>query len=88
MFARIGLTLNEIRDILNLRQNGKQPCEHVMTLLDEKLAGVDLQLHALTEFREELLTLQREARQTRQTKACVCGIIERHKLPLLTTNPR
>lgn len=23
----IGLTLNEIRDILNLRQNGKQPCE-------------------------------------------------------------
>jgi len=42
----IGLTLDEIREILTLRDRGESPCEHVLALLDRKLAKVDQQLRA------------------------------------------
>lgn len=74
----VGLTLEEIGKILALRRNGAQPCEHVLGLLDNKLTAVEEQLRTLSDFREELLTLREEARKTRHSDACVCGIIEQH----------
>jgi DNA-binding transcriptional MerR regulator len=74
----VGLTLEEIGQILALRHNGAQPCEHVLGLLDHKLEAVEEQLRTLSDFRAELLTLREEARQTQHTDACVCGIIEQH----------
>lgn len=75
----IGLTLGEIREILALRHDNRRPCAHVLELLDRKLADVDQQLAALSEFRRELLTLQAEAAETMTAEAGVCGIIERHE---------
>ena len=40
----IGFTLREIGEILTLRDGGAEPCPHVGTLLDRKLAAVDAQL--------------------------------------------
>jgi DNA-binding transcriptional MerR regulator len=74
----VGLTLEEIGQILALRRTGAPPCEHVVGLLDHKLRTVEEQLRTLSDFRTELLTLREEARQTRHTDACVCGIIEQH----------
>ncbi len=74
----VGLTLEEIGQILALRRTGAPPCEHVVGLLDHKLRAVEEQLRTLSDFRTELLTLREEARQTRHTDACVCGIIEQH----------
>lgn len=75
----VGLTLEEISDILALQGTGTQPCEHVLGILDHKIQAVDEQLRTLTNFRVELVTLREEARKTMRTDACVCGIIERHK---------
>lgn len=75
----VGLTLEEIGETLALQQRGMQPCEHVVALLDRKLAAVDEQLRILGEFRQELLSLRTEAHQTMRAEACVCGIIERHR---------
>jgi MerR family Zn(II)-responsive transcriptional regulator of zntA len=75
----IGLMLDEIREILALRDRGEFPCEHVLALLDRKLAKVDEQLRALVEFRHELVTLREEAADTMRADACVCGIIEQHR---------
>jgi DNA-binding transcriptional MerR regulator len=75
----VGLTLEEISEILALRGNGAQPCEHVLGLLDHKLATLDEQLRTLSELQQELLTLREEATITMGTDACVCGIIEQHK---------
>ena len=72
----IGLTLEEIREILDARSNGQRPCEHVLALLDHKRAAVDQQLRALTQFREELVTLRKEAAETMGEDATVCAIIE------------
>lgn len=77
---RIGLTLREIRDIVSLHENGDRPCAHVLMMVNDKLAAVDRQLSALAAFRQELIDLREEARETRHGDACVCGIIEQHEL--------
>lgn len=75
----VGLTLEEIGETLALRRSGRQPCEHVLALLDRKLVAVEEQLCTLSEFQQELLTLRAEASEAKGTDACVCGIIEQHK---------
>ena len=57
----IGLTLEEIREILMLRRDGERPCAHVLGLLDQKLATVDAQLRTLTDFRQDLVALRQAA---------------------------
>ncbi len=74
----LGLTLKEIGEILELRRGGERPCEHVLELLDSKLAEVDAQVRALTDFKQELVTMREEAADTAAAEACVCGIIEHH----------
>lgn len=76
----VGLTLEEIGEILAVRGKGDQPCDHVLELLDHKLVAVEAQMLALSAFRGELLSLREEARTTMHADACVCGIIERHKV--------
>lgn len=75
----IGLTLEEIREILTLRDSGRSPCDRVMAMTDRKLALVGEQIRALQAFREELLALRDEASKTKDASACVCGIIESHR---------
>ncbi len=75
----IGLMLEEIREILELQRDGERPCEHVLTLLDQKLAAVDEQLRVLADFRQELLALREEAVETMLADAGICGIIEHHE---------
>ena len=74
----VGLTLEEIGEILGLRRDGEQPCEHVLMLLDRKLNAVKEQLRTLAEFQQDLLALREEASKTMRTDACVCGIIEQY----------
>lgn len=92
----IGLTLEEISQLLALRREGEQPCGHLRELVDQKLVAVDAQLRALTEFRHELVTLRDEAATTACTDGQLCAAIERHRplhddadrlVPLLSTIP-
>lgn len=76
----VGLSLEEIGEILTVSSSGTQPCEHVLGLLDHKLVAVEAQMRALAGFRQELLLLREEASQTMRGDACVCGIIELHKI--------
>lgn len=75
----IGLTLEEIGEIVTLRLDGEQPCAHVSVLLDRKLAAVDAQLRALSEFRDELVLLREEAASGTTGDARFCWIIEQHE---------
>ncbi len=76
----IGFTLDEIGEILALRQGGQKPCEHVVALLDRKVAAIDEQLRALTDVRQEFVRLRQEAAESVRLDARVCGIIEHHPL--------
>ncbi|MFD2610803.1 heavy metal-responsive transcriptional regulator [Deinococcus taklimakanensis] len=77
----VGLTLNEIKGILDVRERGDRPCTHVAGLVDDKLADVERQLRALAAFREELLALREAARHPEDCAGEVCGLIERHACP-------
>ena len=76
----LGLSLDEIRDILILHEQRQAPCVHVLALLDRKLEQVDDIMRELDEFRRELMRLRAESEvrlEQLPEDARVCGIIER-----------
>ena len=75
----LGLSLEEVREILAISQRGEQPCEQVLELIDAELARVDHRLAELTRLRAELATLREEWSEEalrRPGAACLCPIIE------------
>ena len=76
----INLSLEDIKEILSLREEGQSPCRRVLELVDRKIATIDEQLRTLQEVREELLALKGEAARTMGADAEVCSIIEEHEV--------
>ena len=76
---QIGLSLEDIRDILTLHDTNQPPCVHVLALIDQKLAYLDALLGALQEFREDLSRLRHESVQRLDSLpegAEICGLVE------------
>lgn len=76
---RLGLSLEEIRSILQLHDRREPTCVHVRSLLDEKLAQVDRVLADLREFRTDMARLRDEAgalEDCRPSGGSICGIVE------------
>jgi len=76
----LGLSLEEIREVLRLASAGTPPCEHVRDALGQKLAEIDARIGELRSLRRSLARALRPARRVPHTKDCVCGIIEHQKL--------
>lgn len=57
-----GLTLVEIASIIELREHGHVPCQHVSTLLRDKLAGVRNRRRELADLEADLRQLIARAR--------------------------
>lgn len=77
---RLGLTLDEVRDILTLHKQRQAPCLHVLALLDQKLERIDGVIRELEEFRRELARLRAESQARLEElpeEARICGIVER-----------
>jgi DNA-binding transcriptional MerR regulator len=78
----LGLTLDEIRDILSVQQKGSLPCGQVLSLIDTKIRAIDQRMTELQAFRTELATLRAtwsvdgESLQPGAVPACICPIIE------------
>lgn len=56
-----GLTLAQIRQVLDIRDQGQAPCGHVRDLLDERLTDIHRQLTQLQELRDILAELRDQA---------------------------
>ncbi|WP_454852392.1 heavy metal-responsive transcriptional regulator [Promicromonospora soli] len=56
-----GLTLAQIKQILDVRDRDQAPCEHVRSLLDTKLADLDQQIRQLNDLRETVAELRDRA---------------------------
>jgi MerR family Zn(II)-responsive transcriptional regulator of zntA len=56
-----GLTLAQIRQVLEIRDRGHAPCEHVSDLLDRRLADLDAQLQQLRALRATIAQLRDQA---------------------------
>ncbi|EHR61529.1 MULTISPECIES: heavy metal-responsive transcriptional regulator [Saccharomonospora] len=79
----LGLTLPEIKNIINLQRDGATPCGHVTELLDTHIADIDRTLAELRQLRRSLASARQAARdsQRRGENAVVCRIIENHTNP-------
>jgi MerR family transcriptional regulator, copper efflux regulator len=63
---RLGFSLGEIREILNIGRGGKKPCGHVAALCDAHLRAIDQRMAELRSFRRNL-------KATRQLAESDCG---------------
>jgi MerR family copper efflux transcriptional regulator len=59
-----GLTLAQIRQILDIRDHGQAPCEHVRNLLTKRLGDLDTQIAELVALRHAIARLQATATNT------------------------
>ena len=56
-----GLTLEHIRQVLDIRDGGQPPCVHVAGLIDRRLAEVEARLAELARARDQLASLAARA---------------------------
>lgn len=81
----LGLTLDEIKEIVRLAQRGTCPCGHVHRALAERLKEVDERLKELRSFRADLAAVVNRAARVssdvqrsggRRNAAKFCAIVE------------
>jgi DNA-binding transcriptional MerR regulator len=56
-----GLTLAQIKQILDIRDRGQAPCGHVRDLLDARLADIERQIADLVALRDSVASLRTAA---------------------------
>lgn len=72
-----GLTLAQVREILDIRDAGDLPCEHVQQLLTVRLADLDQQIADLQALRHTVADLHRAAAVLEPT-SCDPGTVCRY----------
>jgi len=75
----VGFSLEEVREILRLKYNGRSPCECVRGKLEEKLVRVEREMEMLRRFRSELrrtLARARKLPHLSHRASAICPIIE------------
>jgi DNA-binding transcriptional MerR regulator len=72
----LGLTLEEIRDVLRIAAQGTAPCEHVRAALQRRLEDVDTRIRELESLRATLRRALSRNRRLPLATSCICGIIE------------
>ena len=76
---RLGLSLDEIKGILQLHDRSEPTCVHVRSLLDDKLAQIETVIQDLLGFKGELESLRDKATSLVDCRAQggdICSIIE------------
>ena len=58
---RLGITLDEVKEILGFRDRGEGPCTYVRGVLDAQLSTIDRRIAELEGLRDQLVELAVEA---------------------------
>jgi DNA-binding transcriptional MerR regulator len=72
----LGLSLQDIQDILDIADGGARPCKNVRQKFQAKIEAIDHQMNQLQQLRAQLLELIDGADQAEQRDASICPIIE------------
>jgi len=73
---RLGLSLDEIKDIIAFRDRGEQPCGYVAGVLQRQVTDLDERIREMRTLRDELKRLQARAAQGVTEESKYCGLIE------------
>ena len=75
----LGLTLSEIKEFLNVHDQGDLPCEHIKIKLQDKLVDIDKQIRQLIILKQELEGLLSGWQIIPETsEETICPIIEKN----------
>ena len=72
----LGLTLREVREVLEIASGGRDPCAHVRALLERRLGEIRARMADLRSLERTLGKALAEAQRNPPNCACVCTIIE------------
>lgn len=76
---RLGLRLDEIHELLRVRDEGGCPCGSTQRMLENRLAELDRQLATLTELRGDITELlARMPRADQDDRACATQLLSAH----------
>ena len=73
---RLGLSLDEIREVLAFREEGERPCDFVLGAVRRHAAEVDQRIAELTQLRHELGDLLERAEESGETPARYCHLLD------------
>lgn len=75
----LDFSLDDLKEVLALRDRGEAPCRYVMQLLQKKSTEIEEQIRQLQELQQELHGLVQQAAQLPdddlEMKTCVCHLI-------------
>lgn len=71
----LGFTLEQIREVLNIRRAGREPCGCVKDIVERNLEDIDRRMKALGAMRRELKALAAPSARA-ETTVPICPIIE------------
>ncbi len=77
---RLGLSLDDIQEILAFRDHGELPCGHVRRLLARQVADIQRRIDELKALRDQLTELDARTRDLSVTDSGYCAIIS-HSSP-------
>ncbi len=74
---RLGIALDEIGEILALRDRGEQPCAYVRQVLRREVTDIDRRIRELRRLRQELVAIEARADEpTEDEEAVICRLIQ------------
>jgi DNA-binding transcriptional MerR regulator len=80
----LDFSLDDIGEILALREQGEAPCLYVTELVQQRISEIDTKISALNQLRRELEDVQRMAQALPEenilNKDCICHLIENRDL--------
>ncbi len=76
----LGLTLDDIREVLRVAAHGTAPCDHVRATLRQRLQEIDARVAELQSLRGVLAKALARTRTLPVARTCVCEIIEGNDL--------
>ena len=73
----LGLTLKEIKKVIEAKRLKGKPCEHVVELLETKASALHQRVEEMEKLRKTIQGLLRNWKKVRHKKTtCICEIIE------------
>ena len=72
----LGCSLEEISEILKMREDGLAPCTHVLAVLEAHIRAVETKIQALRDLRTTLIYRRDLASQCPDCTKAICSIIE------------
>lgn len=74
----LGFSLHEIAQILAARDRYEPPCDHVMTLIQNHIAEIEIRIRELEQLKSDLASLYKAGQELPEDidmRSCVCHLI-------------